>query len=76
MLRLGMLLLTVTVLSGCLTTFSGLGTRIPETNAVCDGLENPLVDHAKAMVTEQEETPELVLRTGATLIQAYRAGCD
>lgn len=73
MLRLGMLLVTVTALSGCLTTFSNpVGTN----RGACDSLENPLVDHTKALVGEQENTPELVLRTGATLVQAYRARCD
>lgn len=58
-------------LSGCLTTFS-----VPETNGVCSGLENPLVAHTKAIVSEQEETPAGVIQTGATLVQAYRAACD
>jgi hypothetical protein len=62
---------TVMALSGCLTTFS-----VPVSSPVCDGLENPLVDHTKAMVGEQKNTPDLVLRTGATLVQAYRAACD
>ena len=71
MLRLGLLLVTVMALSGCWTTFS-----LPATEGVCDSLENPLVDHTKALVGEQKNTPELVLRTGATLVQAYRAACD
>jgi hypothetical protein len=70
MLRSGMLLLLVMSLSGCWTTFS-----LPVSSPVCEGLENPLVDHTKALVGTQKETPELVLRTGATLVQAYRAAC-
>lgn len=73
MLRLGMLLVTVTVLSGCSTSFSDLGGT---NRGVCDSLENPMVNHAGSLVELQKRTPDLVLRTGATLIQAYRAGCD
>lgn len=71
MLRLGMPLVTLMALSGCWTT-----SLVPVSSPICDGLENPLVDHVRAMVDLQKETPELVLRTGATLVQAYRAGCD
>lgn len=71
MLRLGMLLVTLMALSGCWTT-----SLSPVSSPICDGLENPLVAHTQALVDLQKETPELVLRTGATLVQAYRAGCD
>lgn len=57
------------VLGGCLPTLFS-----PETNALCEGLERPLVEHAQAIT--QEETPERVIQSGAKVISAYRGACD
>lgn len=67
-MRLGILLLIPMVLGGCSSIFFN-----PEIDALCSGLERPIIEHVEAIL--QEETPERITRTGAKVVSVYEAGC-
>ena len=59
------------LLLGC----SAVG-RVPETNAVCEGLRNPIDVLVNQVLKYSEETPAPVIIAATTVAVGYDGGCD
>lgn len=56
-------------MSGC------LGSNVPVTNGVCDGLR-PSVSNFEAALSAHPETPDAVGEAGVDIIVGFDAGCE
>jgi hypothetical protein len=63
------------VMSMLLLSCSAVG-RVPETNAVCEGLRNPVDVLVNQVLKYSEDTPSTVIIAATTLAVAYDGGCD